>query len=106
MFSERQLNIIAILISEQNWVNSASLAEQLNMNEYVTIVAGTMSIAVSLIAVPQAILFTLLFFLAKLIVPITTPELLLDFMACGGILTLAAGLRVTIYSENEPCQKR
>ena len=27
--------------------------------------------------------------------PLTTPELLNDFMGCGGILTIAAGLRVS-----------
>lgn len=57
--------------------------------------AGTMGAAVSLIAVPQLAVFLALFFLAKLIVPLTTPELLNDFVACGGILTIAAGLRVS-----------
>lgn len=57
--------------------------------------AGSMGAAVSLIAVPQLAIFLLLFFLAKLIVPLTTPELLNDFMACGGILTIAAGLRIS-----------
>ncbi len=57
--------------------------------------AGTMGAAVSLIAVPQLVIFLALFFLAKLIVPLTTPELLNDFVACGGILTIAAGLRVS-----------
>lgn len=59
------------------------------------IFAGTMGFAVSLIAIPQFVIFLLLFFLAKLIVPLTTPELLADFMACGGVLTIAAGLRVS-----------
>ena len=57
--------------------------------------AGTMGAAVSLIAVPQLAIFLALFFLARLIVPLTTPKLLNDFVACGGILTIAAGLRVS-----------
>ncbi len=56
--------------------------------------AGTMGAAVSFIALPQFVVFMALFFLAKMIVPLTTPELLNDFMACGGIMTIAAGLRV------------
>lgn len=56
--------------------------------------AGTMGAAVSLVAFPQLVIFMSLFFLAKLIVPLTTPELLNDFMACGGIMTIAVGLRV------------
>ena len=36
----------------------------------------------------------LMFGIGKLIAPLTTETMLKDFMACGGILTLAAGLRV------------
>ncbi|WP_242963386.1 DUF554 domain-containing protein [Lachnoclostridium sp. An14] len=59
------------------------------------IFAGAMGVAVSLIAGLQLVIFLVLFFLAKLVVPLTTPELLNDFMACGGVLTIAAGLRVS-----------
>lgn len=59
------------------------------------IFAGTMGVAVSLAAVPQLVVFLLIFALSQLIVPLTTPELLNDFMGCGGILTIAAGLRVS-----------
>ena len=59
------------------------------------IFAGTMGVAVSLAAVPQLVVFLLIFALSQLIVPLTTPELLNDFMACGGVLTIAAGLRVS-----------
>ena len=59
------------------------------------IFAGAMGAAVSLAAVPQLIVFLIVFGLSKLVVPLTTPELLNDFMACGGILTVAAGLRVS-----------
>lgn len=56
--------------------------------------AGTMGAAVSLVAIPQLVIFLVLFCLAKLIIPLTTPELLNDFIACGGIMTIGAGLRV------------
>ena len=45
-------------------------------------------------AFPQLAIFMILFWFARLIVPLTTPELLNDFVACGGIMTIAAGLRV------------
>lgn len=59
------------------------------------IFAGSMGVAVSLIAGLQLVIFLVLFCLAKLVVPLTTPELLNNFMACGGVLTIAAGLRVS-----------
>lgn len=59
------------------------------------IFAGTMGAAVSLIAAPQFAVFFFFFWVAGRIIPLTTPELLNDFMACGGILTIAAGLRVS-----------
>ena len=59
------------------------------------IFAGAMGAAVSLAAVPQLIVFLIVFGLSKLVVPLTTPELLNDCMACGGILTVAAGRRVS-----------
>ncbi len=50
---------------------------------------------VSLIFVPQLIFFLLLFFSAGFIIPLTTPQLLGDFTATGGILMLATGLRIS-----------
>ena len=46
------------------------------------------------IAVPQFIIFMLLFLLAGLIYPLTTPEMINDFKACGGVLLLATGFRM------------
>ncbi len=39
-------------------------------------------------------LFLLLFLCAGLILPLTTPEMIDDFKACGGILMLATGFRM------------
>ena len=49
---------------------------------------------VSVIAVLQLFLFLLLFLCAGLILPLTTPEMIDDFKACGGILMLATGFRM------------
>ena len=58
------------------------------------IFACNLGYIVSLIAVPQFIIFTFLFLTAGLIVPLTTPEMINDFKACGGFLMVAAGFRI------------
>ena len=58
------------------------------------IFACNLGYIVSLIAVPQFIIFTFLFLSAGLIVPLTTPEMINDFKACGGFLMVAAGFRI------------
>ena len=50
-------------------------------------------------AVPQLIVFLALFFCAKLIFPLTTPDMIDDFKACGGILMLATGFRMAKIKE-------
>lgn len=58
------------------------------------IFAANLGYVVSLIAVPQFIFFILLFFGAHLIYPLTTPDMILDFKAAGGVLMLASGFRM------------
>lgn len=47
----------------------------------------------------QLIVFLALFFCAKLIFPLTTPDMIDDFKACGGILMLATGFRMAKIKE-------
>ncbi len=54
----------------------------------------SLGLVVSLIAIPQCIIFLILFFSAKLIYPLTTPTMIADFKACGGFLLLAIGMRM------------
>ncbi|MDO4621025.1 MAG: DUF554 domain-containing protein [Lachnospiraceae bacterium] len=58
------------------------------------IFACSLGIVVSFIAVPQFVIFMLLFLMAGLIFPLTTPEMINDFKACGGVLLLATGFRM------------
>ncbi|TSO26324.1 DUF554 domain-containing protein [Lactobacillus sp. LL6] len=58
------------------------------------IFAASLGYAVSIIAIPQVIIFVILFFLARFIIPFTTPNMILDFKACGGFLMLATGFRM------------
>ena len=48
----------------------------------------------SLVAVPQAVIFFLMFFAAQAIYPLTTPAMIGDFKACGGFLLIATGFRI------------
>ena len=63
------------------------------------IFACNLGYVVSVIAVPQTIIFLLLFFAARLIFPLTTPSMINDFKACGGFLLLATGFRMMKVKE-------
>ncbi|MGX7196393.1 DUF554 domain-containing protein [Enterococcus olivae] len=58
------------------------------------IFACNLGYVVSVIAIPQFLIFYGLFLMAKFIFPLTTPEMILDFKACGGFLMLATGFRM------------
>lgn len=58
------------------------------------IFACNLGYIVSLISVPQFVIFTTLFLTASFIVPLTTPDMIADFKACGGFLMVAAGFRI------------
>lgn len=58
------------------------------------IFACNLGYIVSLIAVPQFVIFTILFLSASFIVPLTTLDMIADFKACGGFLMVAAGFRI------------
>lgn len=52
-----------------------------------------------LIGIPQTVIFCALFFSAKLIYPLTTPDMVADFKAVGGLIMLATGFRVAKIKE-------
>ncbi|WP_390406052.1 DUF554 domain-containing protein [Lacticaseibacillus jixiensis] len=58
------------------------------------IFAANLGYVVALIAIPQFVIFFLLFLGAGVIYPLTTPNMILDFKAAGGILMLATGFRM------------
>ncbi len=58
------------------------------------IFACSLGLVVSFIAIPQCIIFLILFFCAKMIYPLTTPAMIADFKACGGFILLAIGFRM------------
>ena len=58
------------------------------------IFAASLGFVVCSISVPNFIIFFLLFLLAGFIYPLTTPDMIADFKAVGGILILATGFRI------------
>lgn len=58
------------------------------------IFACSLGAVVCVIAVPQFIIFLILFMLGGVIIPHTTPSMVNDFKACGGVLVLATGFRI------------
>lgn len=58
------------------------------------IFAANLGYVVSLIAIPQFVIFIILFFAAHLIYPLTTAAMIFDFKAAGGVLMLATGFRM------------
>lgn len=59
------------------------------------IFAVSLGYVVSAIAVPQFLIMGGLFLLSTEIMPLVTPSMLGDFTACGGVLILATGFRVS-----------
>ena len=58
------------------------------------IFAINLGYVVSVIAIPQTVIFLALFYAARLILPLTTPTMINDFKACGGFLLLATSFRM------------
>lgn len=58
------------------------------------IFATRLGLPIAAIAIPQAVIMLILFFSAQFIYPLTTPEMLADFSACGGALVLITGFKI------------
>lgn len=62
---------------------------------FTAIIFGTViGYAIAFIAIPQFIIGLLLFVCAAYLLPHVTVNMISDFKACGGIITLAAGLKI------------
>ncbi len=83
-------SIVSGMTGEQSILISKSILDFFTA----MIFACILGVVVSFIAVPQFIIFMLLFFAAGIIYPLTTPEMINDFKACGGVLLLATGFRM------------
>ncbi|MDO4649667.1 MAG: DUF554 domain-containing protein [Eubacteriales bacterium] len=83
-------SIVSGMTGEQSILISKSILDFFTA----IIFACILGAVVSFIAVPQFIIFMILFFAAGVIYPLTTPAMINDFKACGGVLLLATGFRM------------
>ncbi|MDR3435389.1 DUF554 domain-containing protein [Telmatospirillum sp.] len=58
------------------------------------IFATTLGYSVAAIAIPQFVIQAFLLLAARQILPLTTPSMVADFSACGGVIMLATGFRI------------
>lgn len=61
--------------------------------------ACTLGPVLAVVAIPQFVIFTVLFLLARLIFPLTTPYMIADFKSTGGFLLVATGCRIAKMEE-------
>lgn len=58
------------------------------------IFATTLGLPVAMLAIPQVLLQAILYFSASSVMPLTTPTMIDDFSAVGGLLVFATGFRI------------
>jgi len=94
LFCASGTGIYGSIISGMNGDHSILIAKSFLDFFTAMIFACSLGMSVSVIAVPQLILFLILFYSAGLLFPMTTPAMVNDFKACGGMIMIATGLRI------------
>ncbi len=94
LFCASGTGIYGALVSGMTGDHSILLAKSILDIFTSLIFACSLGLVVSLIAIPQGMVFLLLFFAAGLIYPLTTATMINDFKACGGIIMVATGFRL------------
>ena len=95
LFCASGTGIYGTIISGMSGDHSILLAKSVLDFFTAMIFACSLGMSVPAIAVPQTALFLALYYCAKLIFPLTTPSMINDFQACGGVILLATGFRIT-----------
>ena len=86
--------IYGCIVSGMTGDHSILLAKSILDLPTALIFACSLGMVVSIVAVPQLVLFLILFFCSGLILPLTNEVMIADFKACGGILMLVTGFRM------------
>lgn len=94
LFCASGTGIYGSMISSMTGDHSILIAKSILDLFTALIFACSLGLVVSMVAIPQMILFLILFFCAGLIYPLCTPEMIGDFKACGGCIMLATGFRM------------
>ncbi|MGN0764370.1 MAG: DUF554 domain-containing protein [Aristaeellaceae bacterium] len=94
LFCASGTGIYGAIVSGMSGDHSILLAKSILDLFTAMIFACSLGMVTSLVAIPQFIIFVILFLCARLIFPLTTPAMVNDFKACGGLIMLATGLRI------------
>lgn len=94
LFCASGTGIYGSIISGMSGDHSILIAKSILDLFTALIFACTLGAVVSVIAIPQFLIFLILFLGAGLIFPLTTPSMINDFKACGGFIMLATGFRI------------
>ena len=94
LFCASGTGIYGTIVSGMSGDHSILIAKSILDLFTAMIFACSLGMVTSLVAIPQAVIFLLLFFCARLIFPLTTPAMINDFKACGGLIMLATGFRI------------
>lgn len=94
LFCASGTGIYGSIISGMTGDHSIMIAKSILDLFTALIFACTLGAVVAVIALPQFLVFFLLFLCAGLIFPLTTPAMINDFKACGGFIMLATGFRI------------
>lgn len=99
LFCSSGTGIYGSIVSGMTGDHSILLAKSVLDFPTAIIFACVLGTVTAFIAVPQFIIFILLFLLANVIYPFCTPAMIGDFKACGGLLLLATGFRMMKVKE-------
>ena len=94
LFCASGTGIYGSIVSGMSGDHSILLAKSILDLFTAMIFACSLGMVTSLVVIPQFIIFVILFLCARLIFPLTTPAMVNDFKACGGLIMLATGLRI------------
>lgn len=94
LFCASGTGIYGTIVSGMNGDHSILISKSILDLPTAMIFACSLGVVVAFIAVPQLVIFMLLFMLAGVIYPMTSPSMINDFKACGGVLLLATGFRM------------
>lgn len=94
LFCASGFGIYGVLVEDERQPRRAAIKAVLDLCT-AAVFAVTLGVAVAVIALPMLAVMLALFFAAGAIAPFVTPEMLQDFIGCGGVLTIVAGMRVS-----------
>jgi len=94
LFCASSTGIYGTIVSGMSGDHSILIAKSVLDLFTAMIFACSLGMTVCAIALPQLVIFLALFLCSKLLYPLTTPVMLDDFRACGGLIMIATGLRV------------